>query len=108
MMWDVFEALSLGYAMCIEKLTTLTSVKRATDVQAANTKEAKPTYFRSSKLFTVNDIEYVVGTSYGKLDKLKQIYKMISICEAPDNLFVIEGEESVDKVNPKKKKEYSI
>lgn len=108
MMWDVFEALSQTYAGKIESLTTLTCVKQAKDVQDANTKNANPVYFRGCKSFVVNGTEYLVGTSYGRGDKIKQISKMIALCEAPAEFFEIEGE-SVDEAPViKKKKEYLI
>ena len=71
-------------------LTTLTSVKLAKDVQNANTKNAYPVYFRGCKSFIVNGEEYLVGTSYGRADKIKQIYKMINLCSAPNDFFVLD------------------
>lgn len=108
MMWDVFEELAKKYPDKINKLTTLTSVKLAKDVQNANTKNADPVYFRGCKNFVVAGDEYLVGTSYGRADKIKQIYKMISLCDAPSNLFVLEGEEPIEKPTTRSKKQYDI
>ena len=108
MMWDVFEALTENYPDKINSLTTLTSVKLAKDVQNANTKNADPTYFRGCMSFDVNGEEYLVGTSYGRTDKMKQIYKMISLCGAPDDFFTLSGEETLKKPTTRSKKQYDI
>ena len=108
MMWDVFEALAENYPDKIDKLTTITSVKLAKDVQNANTKTADPVYFRGCKSFDVNGEEYLVGTSYGRADKIKQICKMINLCGAPDDFFAIEGEEIDEKPTIRSKKQYDI
>ena len=108
MMWDVFEALAENYPDKIDKLTTLTSVKLTKDVQNANTKTADPVYFRGCKSFDVNGEEYLVGTSYGRADKIKQICKMINLCGAPDDFFAIEGEEIDEKPTIRSKKQYDI
>ena len=107
-MWDVFEALTENYPDKINSLTTLTSVKLAKDVQNANTKNADPTYFRGCMSFDVNGEEYLVGTSYGRTDKMKQIYKMISLCGAPDDFFTLSGEETLKKPTTRSKKQYDI
>ena len=108
MVWDVFEALAERYPDKIEKLTTFGFVKRAKDVQDANTKTAQPTAFISCKSFRVNGEEYLVAVTYNRGQKIKNIDKMISACGAPDDFFVIEGEAAVEKSATKSKKQYDI
>ena len=92
MMWDVFEALAEKYADKIEKLTDFGFVKLAKDVQDANTKTAQPTAFISCKSFIVNGQEYLVAVSYNRAQKVKYIEKMISVCEAPSDFFILKEE----------------
>lgn len=92
MMWDVFEALAEKYPEKIADLTIMSNVKLAKDVTNAGTKEANPTCFLACKSFMVNEEEYLVRTSYNKPEKIRRIHKMINLCGAPDNFFVLDGE----------------
>lgn len=108
MMWDVFEALAQSYPEKIDGLVTLSCVKQAKKVVNPNTSQADPVYFRGCKSFEVNGVEYLVGTSYSRAAKLTLISKMISLCGAPDDFFVIEGEQMSRNTVTRKKKEYQI
>ncbi|MBP3205853.1 MAG: toll/interleukin-1 receptor domain-containing protein [Lachnospiraceae bacterium] len=109
MMWDVFAELADRYPEKIPGLTILTSVKETGKVTNAQTKDANPSYFRIAKEFQVNGISYYVGTAYGRNDKLTQIRKMVELCGAPKDAFVISGEsEPVSTNTVAKKKVYNI
>lgn len=108
MMWDVFESLAEKYTEKIADLTAMGNVSLAKDVQNAGTKDAYPTCFLSCKSFMVNGEEYMVGATYNRAEKIRRIYKMISICGAPDDFFVLEGEKPSETQVVRTKKEYSI
>ncbi|MGN0676899.1 MAG: toll/interleukin-1 receptor domain-containing protein, partial [Ruminococcus sp.] len=108
LMYDAFSALTEKYPGKAEELTKKTSVARAEDVINANTKLAKPVYFRACRQFTVGEHNYYVGTSYSFDAKLAEIKGMFKICGAdPDEFVIIKaGEENIsqndsDIVNPK-------
>lgn len=90
MMWDVFEALAEKYPEKIADLTQISNVQLSHNVTNPGTKESNPTCFMSYKSFMVNGQEYLVGTCYNKADKLRRISKMLNICGAPADFFVIE------------------
>ncbi len=108
LMYDAFSALTEKYPEKAGELTKKTSVARAEDVINANTKLAKPVYFRACRQFTVGEHNYYVGTSYSFDAKLAEIKGMFKICGAdPDEFVIIKaGEENIsqndsDIVNPK-------
>lgn len=69
-----------------EELAGLLSIK------LAPMSELTPyTYFRSGEEFVYQGITYSIGTSFGRIDKLKQIKKAIAICGEDITQFVIEG-----------------
>lgn len=90
MMWDVFETLVEKYPEKIADLTELSNIQLSHNVTNPGTKESNPTCFMSYKSFMVNGQEYLVGTCYNKADKLRRISKMLNICGAPADFFVIE------------------
>lgn len=108
MVWDVFEALAEKYPEKIADLTVLTNIQLSKNVTNAGTKESNPTCFFSYKSFMVNGQEYMVGTSYNRTEKLRRIQKMLNICGAPADFFVVEGEMPTEKTTSRSKKEYSI
>lgn len=103
MMFDVFEKLIKKCPEKINRLVTLTSVKYASDVVAPGTVDSKPTYFRIYREFEAMGTLYYVGASYGKKDKLRQIRKMIELCDETDDFFKCEGEEAVASSKHKEK-----
>lgn len=103
MMFDVFEKLVKKCPEKINRLVTLTSVKCASDVVAPGTVDSKPTYFRIYREFEAMGTHYYVGASYGKKDKLRQIRKMIELCDETDDFFKCEGEEAVASSKHKEK-----
>lgn len=90
MMYDFFEELVNLYPEKIADLPMLTDcVRVAKDVTDANTKYSIPRVFRGSKRFDVNGTEYLLGMAYNIEEKLKHIDKMISVCGAPKEFFVL-------------------
>ena len=96
LMYNAFAALIEKYPNVAEKLTVRTSVARAEDVKNAGTKAAYPTYFRGCKVFKIGNLEYLVGTSYGFEEKLKEIKGMFRLCGADISQFVLNGESLSD------------
>lgn len=80
LMYDTFEALAQRFPERIPALTRRTSVSRVEDVVDANTRQAKPTYFRICRRFTVDGQDYFVGISYGFAAKLAEIRGMLKGC----------------------------
>lgn len=67
------------------------------------------TYFRVSRLYQCNGREYKVGTSFGMVDKLKQMAKVFAICGETTDILQIEGYEfAVKKTKGNTGKEKSI
>lgn len=101
LMYDAFSALVERHPELAERLTSRTSVSRIENVSAANTKEAKPSYFRTCKKFTVNGNEYYVGTSYGFDAKIAEIKGMFKLCGEDINEFVLNGRPVTDNKKTK-------
>jgi len=91
LMYDVFVALMEKYPEKAEVLTQHTCVARAENVENANTKQAKPPYFRACRKFTIGGSEYYVGTSYGFNAKLAEIKRMFETCGADVSQFDLNG-----------------
>ena len=101
LMYDAFSALVERHPELAERLTLRTSVSRIENVSAANTKEAKPSYFRTCKKFTVNGNEYYVGTSYGFDAKIAEIKGMFKLCGEDISEFVLNGRPVTDNKKTK-------
>lgn len=108
MLWDVFEALTNKYPEKVSELEIMSNVSLAKDVTNPGTKESNPTCFMSYKSFMVNGNEYLVGAAYNRAEKIKRINKMLNICGAPNDFFVIESEEIKETPVTRTKKEYDI
>lgn len=92
LMYDTFAALVQRFPDRIPALTRRTSVARAEDVTNANTREAKPPYFRICRSFPVNGQNYLVGISYGFEAKLAEIRGMLKLCGVnPAEFVLIQG-----------------
>lgn len=108
MLWDVFEALANKYPEKVSELETMSNVSLAKDVTKPGTKESNPTCFMSYKSFMVNGNEYLVGAAYNRAEKIKRINKMLNICGAPNDFFVLKGEEIKETSVTRTKKEYDL
>lgn len=62
-------------------------------------------YFRVSRLYQCDGQEYKIGTSFGIVDKLKQIAKVFAICGEDSDILQVEGYEfAIKEVKDKKVK----
>jgi hypothetical protein len=92
LMYDAFEALTNKNPEYARMSTAAKCVSKAEDVTDANTKNAKPSYFRACKSFNINGEEYLVGTSYSIYSKLVEIRNMFKECNEDANEFKVNGE----------------
>lgn len=106
MMFDVFERLTQKHPEKIAALTGLTSVKPVAQVTNAGTSAAQPVYFRICREFEASGTKYYIGASYSKAEKLKQIQKMIQMCDESEEFFRCEGIEAPVKPAKQEKKSF--
>jgi hypothetical protein len=92
LMYDAFEALTNKNPEYARMSTAVKCVSKVEDVTDANTKNAKPSYFRACKSFNINGEEYLVGTSYSIYSKLVEIRNMFKACNEDANEFKVNGE----------------
>lgn len=93
-MYDAFAALTEKYPDKAEILTKRTSVAKVEDVVLPNTRDAKPSYFRICKKFTVKGQDYFVGISYGLEQKKGEVRGMLKLCgEDPASFIMIKEPE---------------
>ncbi len=92
MMHDAFDLIAKKYPEKIQELAdsgAVSSVARKDDVDGNKLPPKKYSYFRAKKEHNVGGAAYYVGTSYGREDAIKQIEKMLVVCEGSKDAFKV-------------------
>lgn len=92
MIHDVFDLVAEKYASSIPDMAdndSITSVARKSDVDGEKLPPKKLNYFKTKKEHIVGGMTYYVSTSYNREQGIKQIEKMLALCEGHTGAFNI-------------------